>query len=209
MKRPLASLAFFAACVLATVSDVRAGEAVSAETKFERRGYEVELGGAGAYVASPTADGLNAFGVGLGGRLGVSFSGVYLGAQVVDYLGNSSGSVSESSLLLGAEVGYGFRVRDVGGGTFTIRPQIGLGYASIARTDTSVDVVTSASSIAGNTTTSGNLYLEPRLMLVYGVGGFFVAGGAGAMILPGVQYDSQTNVTWTTWGGRFELGFRL
>jgi hypothetical protein len=210
----LAASAAFAATLTCEARDAHARSARAddgdAEAAFERRGYEVELGAHAGYLTAPSADGLNSFGLGFGGRLGVSFSGVYIGASVIDYLGNSQGSISESSLLAGTELGYGFRIRGLGNGSITIRPQIGLGYASLMRTDTSVDVVSTASSSGGGkTTTVGNVYVEPRLVVMYANGGSFVSVSAGALVLPGLTYDSNGSVTWTSYGARAEVGLRF
>jgi hypothetical protein len=204
-----------AALLASDLHEARASRSARAEDSdgedsFERRGYEIELGAQAGFLSAPSSDGLNTFGLGFGGRLGVAFSGVYLGVSVIDYLGNAQGTLSESSLLAGAELGYGFRVHGVGGGTITIRPQIGIGYAALARTDASVDVVTTASSSSGGkTTTVGNVYFEPRLVLMYANGNSFVGVSAGAMVVPGLTYDANGSVTWTSYGARAEVGLRF
>ncbi len=226
--RPRAALSTIAVAAFVTIfaSDLREARAergeraerierledADGEAAFERRGYEVELGAQTGYLTAPSTDGLNTFGLGFGGRLGVAFSGVYLGASVMSYLGNAQGTLSESSLLAGLELGYGFRIRNVGSGKITIRPQLGVGYAGLSRTDKSVDVVSTASSSSGGggkTTTVGNVYVEPRLVLTYTNGGYFLGVSAGAIVVPGLTYDANGSVTWTSYGARGEVGLRF
>ena len=79
---------------------------------FEQRGgYDVELGARGGYGSAPIRGGNNPFGVALGGRLGFAIGGFYAGVSVVDYLGGNDVDLSDSAVLYGVELGYGFRFR--------------------------------------------------------------------------------------------------
>ena len=79
------------------------------------------------------------------------------------------------------------------------------------RTDATVDVVSTASGSTGGgkTTTASNVYVEPRLVVTYANGGYFVGLSAGAMVVPGLTYDSNGSVTWTSYGARAEVGLRF
>ncbi len=210
LRHPLLSLlaAGFASFVF--LGDARPSDA---EARFEERGYEIELGAKAGFLSAPTPGYVSPFGLGFGGRLGASFSGVYVGVSVVDFLGGSDGSIAESAILYGGEIGYGFRIHDVGGGSFTIRPQVGVGVVAIQRTDSSkVDVITTASgrsATSGQTTTVSNLYVEPGLTFMYSNGGHYFALNAGATVVPGLSYDANGAQTWITYGGRAEVGFRF
>lgn len=104
-----------------------------------------EIGAQTVYTMPPIRGGTNPFGVGFGARVGFVTSHVYVGASFVDYLGGTDVDTSETALLLGAESGYDFGVR-VGGGRFSLRPQVGVGMLRITRTDPSLLTVTSVSA---------------------------------------------------------------
>jgi hypothetical protein len=111
--------------------------------------------GAGATTSSaPFGHAPNPFGFGIGGRAGVSFRSVYVGASAIDYFGSTDGYYFEggtaaSSVLLGVDVGYGFTV-----GAWTVRPQVGLG-----------EDILRLGSLAGFTgQTLHSVYIEPALV---------------------------------------------
>jgi hypothetical protein len=120
-----------------------------------------ELAGKAGFVAPPVRGGTSAFGGGFGGRLGVSIAGVYLGASVVDYLGQTDIDVWSHALLYGGELGADLRLASFGGASLVLRPQLGAGGLTIfrttpnaasaatagsaVRTRANVDVVTTAS----------------------------------------------------------------
>jgi hypothetical protein len=210
VRHPFVSLLAAAGASLVCLGDARPSEA---DAKFAERGYEIELGAKAGFVSAPTPGYVSPFGLGFGGRLGASFSGVYVGVSVVDFLGGSDGTITESSILYGGEIGFGFRIHDVGGGSITIRPQVGVGVVNIERTDSSkVDIVTTASgrtATSGQSTTVSNVYLEPGLSFMYASGANFFALNAGALIVPGLSYDANGSQTWISYGGRAEAGFRF
>lgn len=181
-------------------------EAVDAQPQT----VEVELGAQAGYVAPPIRGGTNPFGAGFGGRLGLVYSGLYVGASVVDFLGGSDVDVSYRALLYGLEVGYGLRIPAFGETTFTVRPQLGVGNAAVYYTDPALaaDVVTSASSgSSSDTRTVNNVYVQPALLGMLSAAGHFVALEASALVVPGIQYGGADATTWVSASGQLQLGF--
>jgi hypothetical protein len=175
-------------------------------------GLDVELAAQASYVTPPIRGGANPFGAGFGGRVGLVYSGFYVGASVLDFLGGSNVDVSYRAVLYGLEVGYGLRFPAFGGGSFTLRPQVGLGDAVVYYTDPTLaaDVVTSASgssSASADTLTVNNVYVEPALLAMLSSGGHFVAARAGALVIPGIQYGGADATTWVCTSGQLQLGF--
>jgi hypothetical protein len=113
-----------------------------------------EVGGQAAYTAPPIRGGTNPFSAGFGARFGLVFSGVYVGGNVVRYLGGTDVDTSEHSTLLGGEIGYGLRIRTANDGWFTLRPQLGVGAVTITRVDPSLAAgggsSTAVRSVSGN-----------------------------------------------------------
>ncbi|MGC4024128.1 MAG: hypothetical protein QM744_02545 [Mesorhizobium sp.] len=94
----------------------------------------VEVAARGGVAPAHISGGLTpTLGLGFGGRAGVEFAGFYGGLSAIDYLGTDvqRGIYTDTvhALLYGVEVGYGFKLAD---GVLTIRPQLGLGNASLA-----------------------------------------------------------------------------
>jgi hypothetical protein len=180
-------------------------------------GFDVELGAAALYLTPPIHGGTNPFGAGFGARLGMSISGLYLGVRVADFLGGKDVDISYQSLLLGAEVGYGPAFRVFEGGLLTLRPQVGVGLASVSYTDPSLakpDVVTSASgrsssSTPSDTITVSNVYVEPALVVMLSSSVYFVALQGSALVVPGITYGSADATTWLSFGASGQLGFRF
>jgi hypothetical protein len=110
-------------------------------------------------VAFKGGYGSNDLGAGLGGRAGISFFGIYAGANIVDYLGKSP---DPHQLQLGAELGFGFKISFV-----TIRPLLGLG-----------DVVTSVDGVGLH-----SFYLEPGGLVQFSFGHLIFGVDAGCLIL--------------------------
>jgi len=178
------------------------------------KSYEVELGGRAGYASAPIRGGPNPFGAGFGGRFGVAFSGVYIGATLVDFLGASDVDVSYRALLYGVEAGYGVRFRAFGNTALTLRPLIGVGNAVIYYTDPSqkVDVVTSASgsSSSGSDTISvNNIYVQPSFAVMLSSDGHFAALAANALVLPNITYGGADPTTWISFGLEAQLGFQF
>jgi hypothetical protein len=180
-------------------------------TPHEATGLDVELGGVVSYVTPPIRGGTNPFGAGLGGRVGLVYSGFYVGITVLDYVGGSDVDVSYQAIFYGLEVGYGWRLPVLQGPSLTLRPVLGIGDAAVSYTDPALaaDVVTSASgsSSSSDTLTVNNVYVEPALMLMLSSGHYFGAVRGSALVIPGIQYSGADPTTWLCYGTRLELGF--
>ena len=174
-------------------------------------GLDVELAAKAGYVSPPIRGGANPFGAGFGGRVGLVYSGFYIGASVVDFLGDKDVDVSYRALLYGLELGYGLRFPVLRDSTFTLRPQIGFGDAAVYYTDPALaaDVVTSASGGASSsdTLTVNDLYVQPALLGMLSSGGHFVALEASALVIPGIQYGGADATTWVSASAQLQLGF--
>ncbi len=124
-------------------------------------------------------------GFGIGGRGGVTLSGLYAGIDVIDYLGATSTcdgcswppggqpvKQSRSALLYGIEVGYNVKVSLV-----TIRPQLGLGdfRLSSAYGDPAPRNVGDVSNY---------VYLEPGVVGLVSLGVLFVGADVDALLFP-------------------------
>jgi hypothetical protein len=174
----------------------------------------VELAGEAVYMTPPIRGGATPFGAGFGARLGIDLSGFYMGASVVDFLGDKDVDVSYRALLYGVEFGYGFRAAAFGSALWVLRPRLGVGNAAIYYTDPklAVDVVTSASgsvSSASDTLTVNNVFLQPGLTLELASGGHFAALDASTLLLPGIAYGGADATTWISYGAQLQLGFRF
>jgi hypothetical protein len=196
---------------------------------------EWELAGKAAYSAPPVRGGTSPFGAGFGGRLGFSIAGVYLGASVVDYMGATDIDAWAHGVLYGGEIGYGLRSSDVGGVTFVIRPQVGVGGLTVfhttpitssssttsrtVRTRANVDVITTASGgtssgssgSASNTTTTSlsNVYLQPGVTFLVSSKSTFAGVNANVLLIPGVTYGDNAPTTWMSYGLEGQLGVRF
>ena len=178
----------------------------------EGSALDVELAAKAGYVTPPIRGGANPFGAGFGGRVGLVYSGFYIGASVVDFLGDKDVDVSYRALLYGLELGYGLRFPVLRDSTFTLRPQLGFGDAAVYYTDPALaaDVVTSASggsSSSSDTLTVNDIYLQPALLAMLASGGHFVAVEASALILPNIQYGGADSTTWVSASAQLQLGF--
>lgn len=171
---------------------------------------DVELGALATYVSPPIRGGVNPFGAGFGGRVGLVYSGLYVGVSVLDFLGGSDVELSYRALLYGLELGYGARLPAFAGTLLTLRPQLGVGDAAVYYTDPhlAADVVTSASSGgSSDTLTVNSIYVEPALSLILASGAHFVALRGSSLIIPGIQYGGADATTWLCYGARLEAGF--
>jgi hypothetical protein len=183
----------------------------------EPKTWDIELGARAGYMTGPIRGGTTPFGAGFGARLGFVFSGVYIGAGAVYFLGGTDVDLSDRSLLYGLELGYGFRFDRIAGGFLTLRPQFGFGDAAISHTDPSlakVDVVTTASGSSSSTTsdtiTVHNLYLEPAVTTMFTSGAHFAAVTGSVLVIPGISYGGSSEATtWISYGLRGELGFHF
>jgi hypothetical protein len=154
---------------------------------------DVEIG-AKIGGATSVISGVNPLGFGLGGRAGVVlFDHLYGGINLVYYFGGSatvpSGALGEPSydlsghtLVYGVEAGWGFKVLDI----LTIRPQVGLGNATISETIScpGSGQACGVSNIGESSLSS--LYVEPGVTVLVALGTFFVGADANAFVLTGV-----------------------
>jgi hypothetical protein len=180
-----------------------------------RKTVEVELAGEVAYITAPIRGGATPFGAGFGARIGLDFSGFYIGVSILDFLGAKDVDVSYRALLFGGEFGYGFRAPAFGGAFWILRPRLGVGDAAIYYTDPTlplkVDVVTTASGVSSTSTSSdtitvNNVFLQPGVTLELASRGHFVAIDGSMLVLPGIAYSGAAATTWISYGAQVQLG---
>jgi hypothetical protein len=129
----------------------------------------------------------NPLGFGLGARAGVGIFGFYGGLKFMYYFGSSdtasapgeSGSFSRHTVMYGAELGYSISILDL----IVIRPQIGIGEATISR-GSSISGLVNGSFSSGS---DSNLYLEPGVTALVGFGLWFVGADANLIFFPGLD----------------------
>ncbi len=177
--------------------------------------YVFEAAGRSGYATAPIRGGVNPFGAGFGARAGLTLGPLYVGGTVMDFLGGSDGSATDTALLFGLEAGYTLQL----GEYLALRPRFGFGDTILSHSEPragGVDVVTSASgssSFGGSTVTTQvkNVYVEPGLALFVGYGRFFVGADLGVLVLPGILYGPAPaqQTTWISYNVTGQLGFRL
>ena len=167
------------------------------ETAHALGPVDIEIAARGGFATNPSSDDFSAtpYGGGIGGRVGVSFSGLYLGLSGMYYFG-ASGQVQNSftsitaplhTAMEGFELGYTLPLPFV-----KLRPQIGLGNSTITIGPFSSQATSSGD---GPSQSSSNLYVEPGLVLLIPLGTyFFVGADVNAIILPSAKGENgQTN----------------
>jgi hypothetical protein len=122
-------------------------------------------------------------GVGLGGRAGLTFLGIYGGVSAVYYFGSSqtvlppsSGgayTVSAHTFAYGMELGYGVTLD-----RFTIRPQVGIGNLE--------------SNTVREDTEKSYLYLEPGVVGLVAFGHFLLGADLNMLLLPAGPPNTST-----------------
>lgn len=200
---------------IACGKDARADETIAAQPVATTSNTTFEIGGVASYLTPPVHGGTTPFGLGFGGRVGFSFSDIYMGASVIQYLGGTDVDTSDRALLYGMEFGYGPRFPAFGGAFVTVRPTVGVGGAAVSHTDPSLlskaDVVTSASGGGGpasDTVTVTYLYVQPGITGILASGSHFVALDTSALVIPSISYGGASQPsTWLSFGTRVELGF--
>ena len=123
---------------------------------------------AAVLVGNGFNDGYN---LGFGARAGFTLPlSVYVGGTFVYHLGKTestpAGDVNLRVLYVGAEGGY-----DAGVGPLTLRPYLGLGYAS------------ATGSALGLSSSEGKAALWPGVTALFGLGGLFVGADARYVVL--------------------------
>jgi hypothetical protein len=157
----------------------------------------VEVAGEMGGGTNPFSTDPNALGLGVGGRAGASFLGIYAGLRALYYFGGtkavmlgSPAQVETRSALYGVEVGYGIRIADV----VTIRPQVGVG--SYVLSDT----------VGGTQIGSSTLYLEPAVAALVAFKPLILGLDAGALTLPGFAVSGTTSRTYAAFTAHGQLG---
>jgi len=151
---------------------------------------DIEVGAkfGGATNPSWSTWGTDPLALGVGGRAGLVFAGgFYAGGSFMYYLGTTEGvaspctlssyscpelSIALYTLMAGGELGYRLPLFD----RLTIRPQVGLGNATIA-----------ASSSDGTNQSASFWYLEPGVTGLLSFGVLFVGADGNALLFPSVQ----------------------
>jgi len=151
----------------------------------------IELAAQGGGGTSPWTGTPNPLGLGVGGRAGVSFRGLYGGLSLMYYLGGSTNfadgtTLSTHALMYGVEGGYGFNMPLV-----TVRPQLGIGNFSLA------------AACSAGCGSSSNLYLEPGVTALLTFGQIFLGADANLLFVPNLD---QAQVAFTVHG---QLGVKL
>jgi hypothetical protein len=126
-------------------------------------------------------------GFGVGARGGVDILGFYGGVNFMYYLGSSqditaageTASVSVHTVMYGLELGYGITLLDL----LTIRPQIGFGNATFSGSGSASGAVTGDVSVPSKS----NLYLEPGVTGLVGLGLWYVGADANVLFFPGLD----------------------
>ena len=153
---------------------------------------DIEFGARVGAATNPNSNTPTPFGVGLGGRAGVSISHFYGGISAIHYFGSSADvsgpatpagtfgttSVDFSTTLIGGEVGYSI----TGIPLLTIRPQLGIGNASFSFGDAS----------------QSHLYLEPGVLGLIRVGILYFGADANILVIPSVDQGANDTKTYTS-----------
>ncbi|HXX67847.1 MAG TPA: hypothetical protein VEK07_11725 [Polyangiaceae bacterium] len=147
---------------------------------------DIEVGARVGGASGPIKDDppTNILGLGVGGRAGLSVFGIYGGVSGMYYFGgsatesavtptgggSSSFKLTTSSWLYGFDGGYSFKFLFL-----TLRPVVGVGNYTIH------------STVSGQAIQDvHNLYVEPGLMVLLGIGLWFVGADADVFLTPGL-----------------------
>lgn len=193
LAAPLAVLARLAVPALAAVATLGATE----RDAHAIGPVDIEAGARVGVGTNPDSDGPNPFGLGLGGRAGVSIFHVYGGLSAIHYFGSSSqiptpaGTFESkySSTLLGVELGYSITAIP----RLTIRPQLGIGNAAFSFGDLS----------------SSHLYLEPGVTALVSLGLLYIGADLNLLAIPGVDRGSNDSKTFTAFTAHGQIGVQF
>jgi hypothetical protein len=153
---------------------------------------DIELGARVGAATNPNSNTPTPFGVGIGGRAGVSIYHLYAGISAIHYDGSSAdvsgpatpagtfgtASVDYSTTLIGGELGYSI----TGIPLLTLRPQIGIGNASFSVGDAS----------------QSHIYVEPGLLAMIRVGIVYFGADANILVIPSVDQGLNDTKTYTS-----------
>jgi len=134
---------------------------------------------AGVLVGNGFKDGYN---LGLGARAGVTLPlGIYVGGTFVYHLGKSESlrgaDLKTNVFYFGAEGGY-----EISAGPLTVRPYLGLGYASAQSTQANCTALVGCT--AGDTSGESKFALWPGVTALFPVGSLFVGADLRYVLLP-------------------------
>jgi hypothetical protein len=174
---------------------------------------EVELGARLGYATNPDSNIANPLGTDIGIRGGLElFHKLYLGGNVQYYFGSSvdtplsgpgtDSSVSTHTFLLGFEGGYSIHVS-----MLTIRPQLGIGDASITTLGTLNPTPITGTTLNNYAQTNTRLYLEPGVVALINIGLVYI--GADANILVITDANSQDGNAYTSFAFGAQAGLRF
>jgi len=158
---------------------------------------DVEIGARVGVGTKPDSGTASPFGLGLGARGGVSFFHFYGGLSAIHYFGSStdlptaSGTVNShySSTLLGVELGYSITIVP----KLLLRPQLGIGNASLSFGDTS----------------HGHLYLEPGLTALLLLGNLYLGADANLLAVTGIATGDNQTKTYAALTAHAQIGLRF
>ena len=158
---------------------------------------DVEIGARVGVATNPDSKGPNPFGLGLGGRAGVSIFHIYGGLSAIHYFGSSSdiptpaGTISSSysSTLLGVEAGYSITAIP----HLTLRPQLGVGNASFSFGELS----------------QSHLYLEPGVVGLVKFGLLYVGADLNLLAIPGIDRGAGDTKTYTAFTVHGQVGIQF
>jgi hypothetical protein len=172
----------------------------------------VELGARLGYATNPDSNIPNPLGTGIGARGGLDlFHRVYLGLNAQYYFGSSvdaplggpnDNTVRTHTTLLGIEAGYSIHVS-----LLTIRPQLGLGSASITTLSNLSPDPLGTATLPNNTNTNTRLYLEPGIVALINVGLVYV--GADVNLLVITDANAQDSNAYTSFAFGAQAGLRF
>lgn len=159
---------------------------------------DIELGARGGVGTKPASGGASPFGLGLGGRAGVSVFHFYGGISAIHYFGSSTdlptppGTVNSrySSTLVGVELGYSITIVP----KLLIRPQLGIGNASFA---------------FGDDASQSHLYLEPGVVALLLLGNLYLGADANILAVPGISRGNDETRTYASLTAHVQIGLRF
>lgn len=174
---------------------------------------EAEVGARLGYATNPDSNISNPLGTDIGIRGGLElFHKLYLGGNVQYYFGSevntplsgpgTDGSVSTHTFLLGFEAGYSIHVS-----LLTIRPQLGIGDASLTTFGTYSPSAITGPTLNNYTQTNTRLYLEPGVVALINFGLVYV--GADANILVITDANSQDGNAYSSFAFGGQAGLRF
>ncbi len=158
---------------------------------------DIEVGARGGVGTRPDSGTASPFGLGLGGRGGVSIFHFYGGLSAIHYFGSSTdlpnarGTINSqnSSTLLGVELGYSITIIP----KLLLRPQLGIGNASLSFGDTS----------------HNHLYLEPGVTALLLLGNLYLGADANLLAVTGIPTGDNETKAYAALTAHAQIGLRF